>query len=190
MPKGVFVRTKPAWNKGIYSFNLLARVKHIISIIDNKLTVKELYLELVASGDLPKGRPGYRKLNRQLVLARRTGELDAALIREGRGRTNHQRYHPPGKFNVGDKVRIDRHEKRNPQWLREGLRIDSCRTIVEAYHTGRFVSYYLGTNSLNNNNLDSYSFRSGQLIPFESGNIGRPNHKRAYNRYQEASIYD
>ncbi len=184
MPKGVYQRTASPWNKGQVNYDLLEKAIQTINGSAAKLTVGQIFSQLVANGNVSNDRRGYKKLDRQLVKARESGKLDKNLIYEGRGR--------PTKFSLGDKVRIDRHNERTPKWLRRELRLNTERTIVAAVQArGQSLRstryYYLGSNRLGNGNLECHAFRAMELMRYIKGNVGRPRSKRRYLKRNGAS---
>lgn len=184
MPRGVFIRTKPIWNKGQYNIAFVGKVIAIMSSNPMPLTLGQIFTALGATGDMGNTRLDYKKFLWHMAKARATGLIDNNRITEGRGRGyEHSRNcGAKNKFNLGDKVRIKRHNKRTPEWLREELRIDTPRTITGLFRTGRFVNYYLGDNRLGSGILEPHTFRAIELIPYVKGSLGRPMHKRRYNR--------
>lgn len=180
MPRGVFIRTKPIWNKGRYNMAFVDKMNKVMS--GSRMQPNQIYAALVAASEIENTRQGYKKFLWHFTKARATGLIDNSRIAEGRG---HKRFKGGGvrpKFNVGDKVRICRLQKRTPEWLRQELRLDTPRTITELFRTGRFVNYYLGDNRLGSGILEPHAFRATELISYVKGSIGRPTHKRHYNR--------
>jgi hypothetical protein len=199
MPKGVYRRTKQAreniakglmgrvpWNKGHINNGLLDEVRQIISNSNVKLSTKQIHETLAVKGILPDDRKGYKRLNWHIVKAIRSGMLDRSLIRNGKGQTQHRRGGASPKFHVGDKVRIIRNNTRTPQWLKNELRLNNCRTITKVVpvkgQDQRSTLYYLGTNKMGNAHLESYGFRCEELELFVKNTVGRPKSKRKYNK--------
>jgi len=199
MPKGIYARTKPAWNKGHYNDALIDRVNQVINSNLMQLTIGQIYAALVAAGDIENTRNDYKKFLWHLAKARAADQVDGSRIIEGRGRKRYKGGGVRNKFNTGDKVRINRHNRRTPEWLREELRLDTPRTITAVCNvvrepsfipTSRHTLYYLGSNRMGSDNLEPHGFRAGELIPYVKGSAGRPKHKRRYNRNWGAGISD
>jgi len=152
---------------------VILKVNHIIDSSAQHLTPGEIYSQLVLAGEVESSPGRYGGFIRHLVKARKAGQVDNSRIAEGRGRKGN-------KFDVGDRVRVNRHNKRTPLWLRQQLRLDAPRTITAFFRTGRRIRYYLGSNGLGSGILTSYAFRSCELIPYVKGKVGRPRRKRPY----------
>ena len=182
MPRGVFIRTKPIWNKGRYNIAFVGKVIAIMNSNPMPLTLGQIYAALVATGDMGNTRNEYKKFLWHMAKARANGLIDKSRIIDGRGHRLAKGGGAPSKFNVGDKVRIGRLQKRTPEWLRRELRLDTPRTITALFKTGRFVNYYLGDNRLGSSILEPHAFRATELISYAKGSIGRPRYKRRYNR--------
>lgn len=189
MPKGVFTRTKPVWNKGITKYQgLLDRINWLL-LLGQPQTLSQIYEHF-------NNEISYKKLQWLLSKARAGGIINKELIAEGRGLMKDKGGGLRPKFKIGDKVRIDRTNRRTPQWLRGELRLDIPRIIVATFNIGdavrrglvdvstknRNIIYYLGSNRMGNGGLEVYGFRSCQLIPYIKGTTGRPRLKRLYNR--------
>lgn len=179
-PKGIYIRTKPAWNKGVTLYpELLVRVKELIATVEFKLTLGELFNYIAKEGYLPGSRSGYKTFQRLV-----SQNINKGLLRDGRGLKNKgntgEGYGRPQKFQVGDKVRILRANGRTPLWLRENIREDIPRTVTAIIKTGQGSRYHVGCNRIGNDSIEIYTFRSNELIPFVKGKKGRPKIKRVY----------
>ena len=86
------------------------------------------------------------------------------------------------KFKIGDKVLINRNDKRTSKELLEGLRLDNPRTIVAIFYDKgtQHTRYYLGSNYRGEVDLESVPFRASQLTLWVKGKIGHPKVKRPY----------
>ena len=190
MPKGIYLRTKPVWNKGLVADdNLTSQVNQLLST-GQPYTIGRIFNRLVDAGIIEATRRGYKGFLYHLARARAAGRIDGR-IPESRGRKPYKGGGVRNKFAVGDKVRIIRRNGRTPEWLREELRLDTPRTVITVFNvprkTGqvpktRHTVYTLGTNKMGNKNLEAHGFRAGELVSFDKGNLGRPRSKRAYNR--------
>lgn len=71
------------------------------------------------------------------------------------------------KFQIGDKVVINRKCQRLPTWIRTKLRLHRIRTIGSIFYDRRtqHTRYYLGTNKRSESGEDiySYTFRAEML---------------------------
>lgn len=197
--KGKYVRTKPAWNKGQYNIALIDRVNKIIDSNSMQLTLGEIFAALVAAGNIEDTHNGYKKFRWHLAKARVAGQVDDSRISEGRGRKRYKGGGVRNKFHLGDKVRLNKHSRRTPEWLREELRLDTPRTITAVCNvarepgfvpTSRNTLYYLGNNRMGSDNLEPHGFRAVELIPYVKGKVGRPKRKRHYNQNLAVSISD
>ena len=192
MPKGIYKRTKQmrenisrgkrgitTWNKGITKYQgLLHRINWLL-LLGHPQTLSQIY-------DHVSNEISYKNLQWLLSKARANGVICQDLIAEGRGLMKNKGGGLSPKFKVGDKVRIDRANRRTPEWLRAELRIDSPRKIVTAVRTEqRGYLYYLGSNN-SGSILIRHAFRPCELIPYVKNNVGRPRTRRAYNRKQDA----
>lgn len=177
------------WNKGSYNRDLIEKVNQVINSCTMPLTIGQIYAALETTGN----GTNYKAFLWHLAKARTSGQVDNSRIAEGRGRKRYKGGGVRNKFALGDKVRINRHNKRTPEWLRQDLRLDTPRTIVSVGNVprefgfipkARHTLYGLGNNriGLTSDNLADYYFRAGELIPYIKGDIGRPKHKRHYNQ--------
>ena len=184
MPRGVYLRTKPHWNKGKTPWNKgKTKYERLINLTLTMIyrrspelpTLGELFTQLVQMGEFEGNRNDYKRFQRITLR-----HIDRRLLKEGRGNVNNNGGSRP-KFQIGDKVRICREKKRMPLRLRDGIRVDSPRTITAIFKTDRKIFYYVGCNRMGNDLIDSYSFRAHELIPFVKGKLGRPKVKMVYN---------
>jgi hypothetical protein len=189
MPKGVYVRTKPAWNKGNVSQSnnmLLDAVRELMTNSATKLSPTRIHKMLAIKGILPGDKNGYMRLDHQIVKACQSGRLDSSQICNDRGQKGCLRQYAR-KFAVGDRVRIIRQNRQTPLWLRKELRIDNVRTIIAAIPSkapNGHVSYYLGNNGIGKNYLGFYAFQSYELEYYRKKTIvGRPSSKRKYTKH-------
>ena len=173
---------KPVWNKGNYNVILIDGVNQIISS-NPGLTPGEIYQHLGDGYEYT-----YKGFLKHLAKARKNGIVNSSYISEGRGgkrKSSGAKF----KFAVGDKVRIAKNN-RTPEYLRAEIkRLDIPRTIIAIFSVCEppqrraDTLYYLGNNRMGGcNSLESYGFRTRQLIPYVKGNVGRPKRKRHYNR--------
>lgn len=181
MPKGVFPRTKPAWNKGKSPYSeILDRINDLLMQSYDPLTLGDVFNILVDEDYLPAGRSSYKMIQRLVEKW-----IDKRLLKDGRGLKNRGLHHrEKGKFKIGDKVRIKRFNNRTPQYLIDRIRLDTPRTIVSIFKVRRVNHYHLGTNGLEQSALRNYAFRPDELIPFQKGNRGRPRAHRLYKYHQ------
>ncbi len=91
----------------------------------------------------------------------------------------------PNKFTIGNKVLIEKLDKRTPSYILELLRLDHPRTIVATFYDDKaqHTRYYLGINKRGDVDLDSIHFRASQLHLWVKGNVGRPKMTRNYIRH-------
>jgi len=167
---------KPAWNKGNYNDALIEKVNRVLSAA-TRLTPGQIFTALVDAGDIDNTHDDYNMFLWHLAKARAAGQDKGGGVRN--------------RFNLGDKVRINRQNKRTPGWLKGELRLDTPRTITLVCNVAREVGfvpttrhtlYYLGNNQMGSDNLEPHGFRAGELIPYIKGDAGRPKLKRHYNR--------
>ena len=203
MPKGVYVRTdkgrenmsraamgRLVWNKGLTQDDSLINQVNRLMSTGQVFTIGRIFNRLVAAGIIEGSHQGYKRFIWHLAKARAAGRVDSSRIIESRGRKRFKGGGVRQKFNLGDKVRIIRQNGRTPEWLREELRLDTPRTIIDIFQAPREprkgyrgTLYYLGSNKMGNKDLESYGFRVSELMFFEKGSLGRPSSKRRYNRF-------
>ena len=175
MPKGVYERTKPPWNKGQTQADWL--IDEVRNLIDGNgvLTMGQIFRTLATEGVVEDSFNSYKRYIRHLGKARLYGRLDRNRLIKGKGGFR-------SKFNIGDRVRINPISLRVPVWLQKELRLERPRTIITVFSGGHQDTYYLGNNRRGPGSLEYYGFRSGELIPFNKKSVGRPRTKRPYNR--------
>lgn len=188
MPLGVYERSAEEkerlslvfGRKGHHDSALLEAVRHIITNSNQILTIAEIHRLLSNDGMLTDDKKGYYHLCSQLSSAFKNGRLNKNKIRNGR--SDGLTYRLPPRFYVGDKVRIIRTNNRTPDWVRQQLRLNNCRTIVTAIPTKYHTRYYLGFNRIGSNCAELHAFRATELEPFIKSTVGRPRSKRKYTR--------
>jgi len=187
MPQGVFIRTlqyrenmAKAKKGRLFKSSevLLDEVRQIFDGSISKLTPKQLHAALAAKNILPNNYNAYIRLWKQINNACKSGRLERNQIYDGSIATRLQ-----PKFHIGDKVRIIRKQKRTPLWLRKELRLDTPRTIKSTTRTGNSKRYYLGSNGLGNDLVETHGFRATELELYtQKTTTGRPSTKRKYTR--------
>lgn len=86
------------------------------------------------------------------------------------------------KFKKGDRVVIKRLNPRTPKYVRDAVKMDNFRTIVEVKYNKRtgHNEYYVGFN-WRGADISMYPFRASELR-YPTQKVGRPLEKRKYTR--------